>query len=117
MIRCCSPNTGISTPEEKGTGLGLIICKEYVKKNGGEIWLETHFKKGSEFIFNVKMKRVADAPETFTFVDEHNFYAVYVSLHDKAFDAVNSVFAPNKLCAPTINEFFIGILTLPTSTF
>ena len=34
-------------------GLGLIICKEFVEKNGGEIWLETQKGEGSKFFFTV----------------------------------------------------------------
>ena len=38
---------------EKGTGLGLIMCKEFVEKNGGKIWAESKFGEGSRFIFTL----------------------------------------------------------------
>jgi two-component system, sensor histidine kinase and response regulator len=34
-------------------GLGLILCKEFVEKNGGEIWLETQKGQGSKFYFTL----------------------------------------------------------------
>lgn len=34
-------------------GLGLLICKDFVEKNGGEIWLETEKGQGSKFFFTV----------------------------------------------------------------
>lgn len=34
-------------------GLGLIICKDFVEKNGGQIWLETQKGEGSKFFFTV----------------------------------------------------------------
>lgn len=34
-----------------GTGLGLAICKEIINSHGGQIWCNSEFKKGSEFIF------------------------------------------------------------------
>jgi PAS domain S-box-containing protein len=45
--------TSLGTEKEKGTGLGLILCKEFVKMNGGDIWLETQVGKGSTFTFSL----------------------------------------------------------------
>lgn len=50
-IESTSPKAG--TANEMGTGLGLIICKEFVEKNGGEIWVESQERKGSCFYFRL----------------------------------------------------------------
>ncbi len=41
------------TAKEKGTGLGLILCKEFVEKNDGQIWVNSVEGKGSQFFFTL----------------------------------------------------------------
>lgn len=43
----------IGKSDEKGNGLGLIICKEFVEIMGGKIYAESELGKGSKFIFSL----------------------------------------------------------------
>lgn len=45
--------TTYGTNNERGTGLGLSLCKEMILKNNGEIWVESVLRKGSSFYFTV----------------------------------------------------------------
>jgi signal transduction histidine kinase len=49
------------TANEKGSGLGLILCREFVEKNGGTIWVRSTEKKGSSFYFTLPMAQALPA--------------------------------------------------------
>jgi PAS domain S-box-containing protein len=44
------------TAQEKGTGLGLLLCKEFVEKNKGRIWAESRLGSGSRFNFILPLR-------------------------------------------------------------
>ena len=45
------------TSEEKGTGLGLILCKEFIDIHSGKIWVESEPGNGSSFSFTIPVKK------------------------------------------------------------
>jgi two-component system, sensor histidine kinase and response regulator len=53
LFRIDSVFTKLGTNNEKGTGLGLILCKEFAERHGGTIWVESAEGEGSKFSFTL----------------------------------------------------------------
>ncbi|MCZ4695211.1 hypothetical protein DWB61_10265 [Ancylomarina euxinus] len=55
LFKIDSNMSTLGTNNETGTGLGLILCKEFVETNGGSIWIESEDSKGANFIFTIPL--------------------------------------------------------------
>lgn len=49
------------TQNEPSSGLGLVLCKDFAEKNGGEIWFESEEGKGSAFYFTLLLSKETEA--------------------------------------------------------
>ena len=53
LFKADSHFTSFGTDNEEGSGLGLLLCKEFITRNGGKIWFESKEGEGSTFSFNI----------------------------------------------------------------
>ncbi|WP_372755047.1 tetratricopeptide repeat protein [Labilibaculum sp.] len=53
IFRLDNDYLALGTAQEKGAGIGLLLCKEYIEKNGGKIWADSEEGKGSSFYITI----------------------------------------------------------------
>jgi PAS domain S-box-containing protein len=53
MFNNSDMHTTLGSAEDKGTTLGLMLCRQFVEKHGGKIWVENKNGGGSEFKFTI----------------------------------------------------------------
>lgn len=62
LFKIGSSISTLGTNNEKGTGLGLILCKEFIERQGGEISIESRENAGTEVHFSLQSYQENDLP-------------------------------------------------------
>jgi hypothetical protein len=60
LFRVDTVNSTPGTDGEKGSGFGLLLCKDLVERNGGIIWFESEKGKGSSFYFTLPVRNAEE---------------------------------------------------------
>lgn len=59
LLQEAYPDSSLGTAGERGVGLGLTLCREFVRLNGGEIWFDSKLDKGTTFYFSIPIPSMA----------------------------------------------------------
>jgi signal transduction histidine kinase len=70
----------LGTAKEQGSGLGLILCKEMVEKNQGQIWVESEVGRGTTFTFTIPVLTAGFDPPSIL-AQLASLHSTHVSLH------------------------------------
>lgn len=57
LFNIASNKSTLGTAKEKGSGLGLLLCKEFIEEHDGRIWVESEEGKGSNFKFTLPLNK------------------------------------------------------------
>ena len=55
LFKIDSSYSTYGTNNESGSGLGLILCKEFIERHGGEIWIDSKEGEGAVFSFSLPL--------------------------------------------------------------
>jgi len=56
-------SSSYGTANEKGSGLGLILCKDFMKQQGGEIWFDSTPWEGTTFYLSLPVENLTVIPD------------------------------------------------------
>lgn len=109
LIDQCFSTSG--TNNETGTGLGLILCKEFIERHGGKIWAESQPGEGSVFFFNLPKNIKTEEHNTFKNGEQK-------ALHlENSEEQVNSEFSHLKILIAEDDETSEMLLSIIISAF
>jgi len=58
LFKLSETRSRYGTNNESGAGLGLVLCYDFVKANGGSIWFKSKQDKGSTFFFTLPINAI-----------------------------------------------------------
>jgi len=58
LFKISKSKSGLGTNNETGTGLGLLLCLDFIKVNGGDLWFDSKLGEGSKFSFSLPARGI-----------------------------------------------------------